>query len=569
MLTKLTIRNFKNLADVEIELAQQVVFVGPNNSGKTSALQALTLWDIGAKRWLEKKGNWQKSRKQPKKRPGITINRRDLVFLPVPATKLLWHGLRVSGNNIEMEVEGTENDKVWSCGLEFYYANSESFYCRPLKDSNGNFREVPREAGAIKVTYLPPMSGLSSNEPLLQSGTINTLLGQGQTAEVLRNLCYSVYQNENDKWNQLVELMQKLFGIRLSPPNYLPGSGEITIEYEDNDGTKLDISSSGRGQQQTMLLLAHMMANPGCILLLDEPDAHLEILRQKGIYDLIRDIASDTNCQVVVASHSELILNEATAKDTLIAFVGKPHRIDDRGSQVLKSLKEFGFEHYLNAETTGWVLYVEGSTDLSILRQLATKLGHPAAESLMKPFSYEVGNHPLDAKNHFYALKEAKQDLVGIAIFDSDAKNYESEDDLVFLKWRQREIENYLCNRKILLNFAKQIGLELTWGVTEKGDTLPVGSTWVDTMSESIDELEQALRVTGEEPWSNDIKASDQFLKPLFENFFKKLELPNTMLKTNFHRIAECMEPDDIDAEIIEKLDAIAKIAEQAAPRTS
>jgi len=88
-------------------------------------------------------------------------------------------------------------------------------------------------------------------------------------------------------------------------------------------------------------------------------------------------------------------------------------------------------------------------------------------------------------------------------------------------------------------------------------------------MSESIDELEQALRVTGEEPWSNDIKASDQFLKPLFENFFKKLELPNTMLKTNFHRIAECMEPDDIDAEIIEKLDAIAKIAEQAAPRTS
>jgi predicted ATP-dependent endonuclease of OLD family len=43
MLTKLTIRNFKLFDEVEIELADHVVFVGPNNSGKTSALQALAL----------------------------------------------------------------------------------------------------------------------------------------------------------------------------------------------------------------------------------------------------------------------------------------------------------------------------------------------------------------------------------------------------------------------------------------------------------------------------------------------------------------------------------------------
>lgn len=47
MLTKLTIRNFKRFGEVEIELGSPVVFVGPNNSGKTSALQALALWDIG------------------------------------------------------------------------------------------------------------------------------------------------------------------------------------------------------------------------------------------------------------------------------------------------------------------------------------------------------------------------------------------------------------------------------------------------------------------------------------------------------------------------------------------
>jgi predicted ATPase len=57
MLTKLTIRNFKKFGDVEIPLANPVVFIGPNNSGKTSALQALALWERGLRRWKEKRSD--------------------------------------------------------------------------------------------------------------------------------------------------------------------------------------------------------------------------------------------------------------------------------------------------------------------------------------------------------------------------------------------------------------------------------------------------------------------------------------------------------------------------------
>jgi AAA15 family ATPase/GTPase len=54
MLTHLIVRNFKLFDEVEIELG--VVFVGPDNSGKTSALQALALWSVGVRRWVEKRG---------------------------------------------------------------------------------------------------------------------------------------------------------------------------------------------------------------------------------------------------------------------------------------------------------------------------------------------------------------------------------------------------------------------------------------------------------------------------------------------------------------------------------
>ena len=89
-----------------------------------------------------------------------------------------------------------------------------------------------------------------------------------------------------------------------------------------------------------------MAVNLGAVLLLDEPDVYLEILRQRQIYQVLTETAAETSSQIIATSHSEVILNEAADRDIVIAFVGSPHRIDDRGSQVLKALKEIGFEHY-------------------------------------------------------------------------------------------------------------------------------------------------------------------------------------------------------------------------------
>jgi len=84
MLTRIKIKNFKKLGNVDIELGKSVVLIGPNNSGKTAALQALALWDVGVRRWNEKRGGTS-----PEKRPGVAINRRDLNSIPTPKANLL------------------------------------------------------------------------------------------------------------------------------------------------------------------------------------------------------------------------------------------------------------------------------------------------------------------------------------------------------------------------------------------------------------------------------------------------------------------------------------------------
>ena len=194
MITNFRISNFKRLGSVDLELGHAAVFIGPNNSGKTTALQALALWDIGWKRWAEKR-----DRSAPAERRGVTINRRDLSSIPVPGAKLLWSGLRThiqdkaAGKTgkiyITLEAEGVDADQPWSCALEFYYANEESLYCR-LK--HGDKGKIPAGARKHSVVFLPPMSGLAAREHRKEPGEINVLIGEGQTAQVLRNLCWQL-----------------------------------------------------------------------------------------------------------------------------------------------------------------------------------------------------------------------------------------------------------------------------------------------------------------------------------------------------------------------------------------
>ena len=139
MLTKLAILNFKRFGDVEVELGNPVVFIGWNNSGKTSAMQALALLDIGLKRRNEKRAG----KSAPEKRPGVTVNRRDLFAIQHPSAIHLWHSLRVRNvqqhdgrqqtNNVRIElvVDGVAESKPWTCGLEFDYANAGSLRTFP------------------------------------------------------------------------------------------------------------------------------------------------------------------------------------------------------------------------------------------------------------------------------------------------------------------------------------------------------------------------------------------------------------------------------------------------------
>ena len=580
MLTRLEVRNFKKLRDVEIDLGRNVVFIGPNNSGKSTALQALSLWGMALEEW----GARRSGKSSPEKRPGININRKDIIDLPVPDAKLLWNNLRVRRGvdggtkniRIDVQIDAILDNQELVCGFELDYGNEESITVRPLRKpgfelaavKETQFIEVPEalfdEDGVprIRIAMLPPMSGLVAEEAKIERGRIHKLIGEGQTAQVLRNLCYMVSSQEDPTgWKSLCQSMKKLFGITLNDPRFLPLRGSIVMTYQENEVT-LDLSCAGRGLQQTLLLLAHLYANPRTVLLLDEPDAHLEILRQRQTYRILSEVAEAQGSQIIAASHSEVVLNEAVGTGQVIAFVGRPHILGNRPSQVLKALQDIGWDHYMLAEQKGWVLYLEGSTDLSILLAFAKKLDHPAAPLLERPFVHYVGNLPQKAREHFHGLREAKPDMAGLAIFDHLNRALQPTADLFEAMWSRRELENYFCTESVLMAFTEHIPSGDLFAFSER-------TLRVTAMQEAIHEISDALRSLGRpELGSDDLKVTDDFLDPLFRKVSEKLSSPLLLRKNEYHRLVDFVQPNEIDPEVVDALDQIVKVAAQACPVT-
>lgn len=114
-----------------------------------------------------------------------------------------------------------------------------------------------------------------------------------------------------------------------------------------------------------LLIFAYLFSHKKSVLLVDEPDTHLEILRQKQVYVLLRDIASENLSQVVMVTHSEVILDEALDNNLTLLLEGKADDLAKK-QDIKNSLKHFGAEHYVKARERGYVLYVEGGTDVDM-----------------------------------------------------------------------------------------------------------------------------------------------------------------------------------------------------------
>jgi predicted ATPase len=559
MITGVEVGYFKRFHRQRFELSDHIVLAGPNNSGKTTLLQAIMVWDLALRRWRERRTG-----SAARERTGVPLTRKDFTALPLREMNLLWTGTRTAFRKedvppeqqpgqprvLTISLNGRTKDGPWDLSFEFRYQSTELVYVKPSAEQ---ISDIPKAAEDLNVVHVPPFSGIGAEETRYDRPYQDLLIGQGKAGDILRNLLLEVYQQpDKSNWSALCRQTEEIFGCRLLPPEY-EGRPFILCEYlpgvpkgKGKDGLpQLDIASAGSGFHQVLLLLSFFYARPASILLLDEPDAHLHVILQKQVYDWLRRVAAERACQLIVATHSEVLIDD-TGPEMILSFFREPHRLvaEVEREQVTQALRRLSAMDILRAESSQGVLYVEGADDFNLLSAWARVLDHPLLSWFRNhPFWHSnQGRHPREARAHFFAVRALHPNMPAVLLLDGDNRRLPDREveanGLVILRWKRYEAENYLVHPVTLRRFVNSHALPFFAHQSEQylRDHLPPAV------------YRDPLR-------TEDFLESTPASKTILPEFFRQADV--ALSKKEYYLIAAQMREEEIADEVKEKLDAI------------
>ena len=558
MIRKVVLKGFKRFAQTEITLPGHIVLAGPNNTGKTTLLQAIAAWELGFRKWREL-GNFN-----PRRNGYSWQELERLAFAPVAVRsfELLWSNReRQEPLEIGLQVEGLP-----LVTLEFRYHSAGSMDVRPKSDVTGDILRDSRLG--FHTTFIPAMSGLARTEQrLADPEAIDAALAQGRPGEVLRNLLFMAHQDDAG-WRRLNATVRRLFSCQLEPPR---SGAELICEYSQGmteAAPRFDVASAGSGFLQVLLLLTLLLTQSRSaaarhrVLLIDEPDAHLHLLLQRSIYSDLKHLVAGGNAQLLVATHSEMIVNYAESHELCLMF-GTPRLASEELKKIAKdALGVVTHSELLEAEGALGVLYTEDFTDVDVLKAFAQVLGDERALRLLSreivlkssraPLPEGLGEY--SPQLHWGMLKLVRDTLPALELLDGDSKNRADDaitgaaDRMQRLRWRRYEIESYLIHPAALVRFV----------LARHGPSPLADESSRALIDDLRDKLQQAFVDDPLHP------------VPLVETFFRAEPVSKTLLpgllqaaglnnvpKREYFEIAAQFRPEEVHSEIKERLGQI------------
>ena len=509
MIRKLTLRNFKNVGQQVYEFDRFDLLVGPNNSGKSTILQALAIWQFCVDEFRRSKRTGS---------TGTQVVLPNFTALPVPEFNLLWkdrvdrqYPVRDGTKKQEYILIGISvewlraDDTIGSFGIELRYHSPQTIYAIPMEGWK-IFREFNEAGDLPRIAYVPPFSGLEPTEKWMDVSPIRQQIGKGQPGGVLRNLLLQVsniaHRGKGDKppadWQELASIIERWFSVKIHEPEYNSATDvNITVEYQQH-GKRYDIISGGSGFHQTLTLLAFFYGYHPSTILLDEPDAHLHVNLQREILDYFKRKSLERSVQFLIATHAEELARGVDATQIVSLLSGTPKRIQSTPT-LLRAMADVANEEITRLQASPYILYVEGESDERILRAWAEPCG---ATLVMDKFCFHAmagggkANMKARADEHFAALKEIIPAVKRMMLFDyDDAESafHPNADNPALAEWTRKNIENYLLvpdawKRAVLKETGRDSPDLFTTPLLQIVDrffsdqnlTLPAGRTWRD-----------------------------------------------------------------------------------------
>ncbi|MFD2780673.1 AAA family ATPase [Novosphingobium pokkalii] len=321
-LDQITIRYFKRIEALTIDLKPVTALVGGNTSGKSSALQAAQLGVSilqAALRSVKADGT-----------PDFagTVSNDSVLFRPTehlldlrrgdPATQKLGYSITYSGVDLDSGA-----DK--SLTIEVRRGKNANIAINRIGDDY--LAAVLADPDTPFSILTPGLSGIPMREEWRTKGAMDAAVMHGDANLYLRTVLDHLFTRDLDemaraawshnrdigvlpesRWKTFCTLLDRCYpGARVIVAHDQMRDRYVRVDVEATDSrVTLDMASTGMLQVIQIIAYACFYAPP--LLLLDEPDAHLHADSQSRLYEALRGVAAETHTRILFASHSPQLI---------------------------------------------------------------------------------------------------------------------------------------------------------------------------------------------------------------------------------------------------------------------
>lgn len=437
-ISRIRIESFKRASEVDLSIGDLNVLVGANNSGKSSAIQAIH-FVITLFQSIDLVRRWSRSSR-------VSIFPEDLIYSPSDDPYRLYTQGRLQQNTYIRFVLTLEDGSQVDVDLTKGKNANLSARVNPIEPA----RELSSLTSPYSI-YSPGLAGIARREQYASDGVLLRAVSRGDANLFLRNILYRL--SERLEWQSFARDIQSLFGDVDIQVTFEPASQElilIDVRFADR---LVPLESCGTGLLQAVQILSYVHYFRPTLIILDEPDSHLHPNNQRLLCDMLAYINHEYGSKVLLTTHSRHILDALQGKAQFIWIQNGKASVAtaDDHLDVLMDLGALDIKEVAQARKRAFVLTEDKS--LGPIDTMLQSNGFPFGEYVLQ--SYFGVTEPHRLKVVVDVIKETQPDATIVVhrdrdfLTDQEVEAWKQQVRAIGAEpfvTRERDIEDYFLN---------------------------------------------------------------------------------------------------------------------------
>jgi predicted ATPase len=354
---KIQIKKFKKINDVTITLASLNIFIGANNSGKSSFIQGVQFAISGCQTLKLKGGIWT-----GKDTKTLSLDSSEYLYTPTSNIEFLYHGKRLRGSQ-------KKQDRSW---IEFILSDQHTSTLKISRGKNGGFttslagRLFGDELSDIErpyCVYVPGIAGIPTQEKYEVIITIKKSATRGDSNNYLRNILYAISKNE-EQWSSFKNSVNSIYNNVDVVAKFDENESEYIYVTVIDDKLELPLDSVGTGLLQVIQIFAYIAYFNPKVILLDEPDSHIHPTKQKMLAkELARKATENSDLRIVFSTHSRYILSALENQANVVHFQSGNAFENVKDSNILLDIGAADADYLFSKKELKYIIATEDKVD--------------------------------------------------------------------------------------------------------------------------------------------------------------------------------------------------------------